>query len=54
MEYKTFSKDEIKAIGFDLLERAVTLGYNDTHMIGVVLTVNEILMKFEKKAEGEQ
>lgn len=52
MEYKTFSEEDIKAIGYDLLERAVALDYDHQHMIGVVLTVKEMLLKFE--AEGEQ
>ena len=56
MSYKTFSKEEIKVIGYDLLTRALHVGGadNDQYMHGIVKTVEIILSKFEEDAKGEQ
>ena len=53
MEYKTFSKEEIKVIGYDLLARALRIGgsCNDQYMHGIVKTVETILSKFEEEAK---
>lgn len=49
MAYKTFSKEEIKGIGYDLLAKAVDNGEDYSYMDGVAITINTILSKFEEE-----
>lgn len=55
MAYKTFSKEEIKVIGYDLLDRSLHMnaGYNDQYMAGISRAINTILSKFEEEVNTE-